>query len=46
VLAALNALWGLNLPAATLAALGLELGADVPVFLGGRAAWAEGIGEI
>jgi len=46
VLAALNALWGLNLPATTLAALGLELGADVPVFLGGRAAWAEGIGEV
>ena len=46
VLAALNALWGLNLPAATLMSLGLELGADVPVFLGGRAAWAEGIGEL
>jgi 4-diphosphocytidyl-2-C-methyl-D-erythritol kinase len=46
VLAALNVLWGLHLPAATVAALGLALGADVPVFLGGRAAWAEGIGEI
>ncbi len=29
----------------TLAALGLELGADVPVFVRGRAAWAEGVGE-
>jgi 4-diphosphocytidyl-2-C-methyl-D-erythritol kinase len=28
-----------------LAALGLELGADVPVFVRGRAAWAEGVGE-
>jgi 4-diphosphocytidyl-2-C-methyl-D-erythritol kinase len=46
VLAALNVLWGLHLPAATVAALGLALGADVPVFLGGRAAWAEGIGEL
>jgi len=46
VLAALNVLWGLDLPAASLAALGVALGADVPVFLGGHAAWAEGIGEI
>ena len=28
-----------------LAALGLKLGADVPVFVHGRAAWAEGVGE-
>ena len=45
VLVALNQLWGIQLPAETLAKLGLELGADVPVFLGGRSAWAEGIGE-
>jgi 4-diphosphocytidyl-2-C-methyl-D-erythritol kinase len=44
-LVALNRLWGLDLPAAELAALGLKLGADVPVFVLGRAAWAEGVGE-
>jgi len=42
---ALNRLWGLGLPADELAALGLELGADVPVFVRGQAAWAEGVGE-
>ncbi len=45
VLVALNHLWGCRLSVATLAALGLKLGADVPVFVHGRAAWAEGIGE-
>ena len=44
-LVALNRLWGLNLPLQTLADIGLELGADVPVFVRGRAAWAEGVGE-
>jgi 4-diphosphocytidyl-2-C-methyl-D-erythritol kinase len=44
-LAVLNDLWGLQLPAAELAQLGLRLGADVPVFLFGRAAWGEGVGE-
>ncbi len=44
-LVALNHLWDLNLPADRLAALGLELGADVPVFVRGEAAWAEGVGE-
>jgi 4-diphosphocytidyl-2-C-methyl-D-erythritol kinase len=44
-LTALNRLWGVNLPTQTLAELGLELGADVPVFVHGRAAWAEGVGE-
>jgi 4-diphosphocytidyl-2-C-methyl-D-erythritol kinase len=44
-LLALNRLWQLQLPLATLAALGLQLGADVPVFVHGRSAWAEGIGE-
>ncbi|PPU42361.1 4-(cytidine 5'-diphospho)-2-C-methyl-D-erythritol kinase [Xanthomonas arboricola] len=45
VLVALNALWGLGLPIETLAGLGLRLGADVPVFVRGHNAWAEGIGE-
>ncbi|MFW3173368.1 4-(cytidine 5'-diphospho)-2-C-methyl-D-erythritol kinase [Xanthomonas phaseoli] len=45
VLVALNALWGLGLAADALAALGLQLGADVPVFVRGRNAWAEGVGE-
>jgi len=44
-LVALNRLWGLGLDEQRLAALGLELGADVPVFVAGRAAWAEGVGE-
>jgi 4-diphosphocytidyl-2-C-methyl-D-erythritol kinase len=44
-LVALNQLWGLNWPVEKLAALGLTLGADVPVFVHGRAAWAEGVGE-
>ena len=42
---ALNELWGLNLDRAELASLGLQLGADVPVFVAGRSAWAEGVGE-
>ena len=41
----LNRLWGCDLPPATLAGLGIELGADVPVFLAGSSAWAEGRGE-
>ena len=45
-LVALNALWRLGLSADTLATLGLALGADVPVFVRGRAAWAEGVGEV
>jgi 4-diphosphocytidyl-2-C-methyl-D-erythritol kinase len=44
-LAALNRLWGLDLPQAELAELGLALGADVPFFLFGRNAFGEGIGE-
>ncbi|MBN9411398.1 MAG: 4-(cytidine 5'-diphospho)-2-C-methyl-D-erythritol kinase [Burkholderiales bacterium] len=44
-LLALNRLWGLGLPASTLADIGLSLGADVPFFLSGGAAWVEGIGE-
>ncbi len=42
----LNELWGANLERARLMELGLQLGADVPVFLAGHAAWAEGVGEI
>ena len=45
VLVALNLLWGGGLNSDALAALGLELGADVPVFVRGHNAWAEGIGE-
>ena len=44
-LLALNRLWELNLASETLTRLGLQLGADVPVFLNGQAAWAEGVGE-
>jgi 4-diphosphocytidyl-2-C-methyl-D-erythritol kinase len=44
-LVALNYLWGLGLPAERLMQLGLSLGADVPVFVFGQAAWAEGVGE-
>ena len=44
-LVALNHLWKLHLPVDDLAALGLKLGADVPVFVRGRVAWAEGVGE-
>ena len=45
VLVGLNRLWGLGLDVGTLAALGLELGADVPVFVHGHAALARGVGE-
>lgn len=45
VLCALDRLWGLDLGEDRLAALGLQLGADVPVFVRGRSAWAEGVGE-
>jgi 4-diphosphocytidyl-2-C-methyl-D-erythritol kinase len=44
-LLALNRLWGLRLPLAQLADIGLALGADVPFFLCGHHAWVEGIGE-
>lgn len=45
VLLGLNALWGCGFDRPALARLGLALGADVPVFVHGRSAWAEGIGE-
>jgi 4-diphosphocytidyl-2-C-methyl-D-erythritol kinase len=44
-LLALNALWGLGFDRATLAAVGVKLGADVPVFVHGLAAVGEGVGE-
>lgn len=45
VLLALNHLWQLGLPRSRLQALGLSLGADVPVFVFGDNAFAEGVGE-
>ncbi|MFP5441023.1 MAG: 4-(cytidine 5'-diphospho)-2-C-methyl-D-erythritol kinase [Gammaproteobacteria bacterium] len=44
-LLALNHLWRLGLDLDTLAAIGLGLGADVPVFVRGHTAFAEGVGE-
>ena len=44
-LLALNHLWGLHRDDDTLASLGRDLGADVPVFVRGHSAWAEGVGE-
>lgn len=44
-LVALNQLWQLGLDKDRLAVLGLSLGADVPVFVHGYSAWAEGVGE-
>jgi 4-diphosphocytidyl-2-C-methyl-D-erythritol kinase len=45
VLLALNELWRAGMSTDALAGLGLALGADVPVFVRGHSAWAEGIGE-
>lgn len=45
VLIGLNRIWELNFSQDRLAELGLELGADVPVFVAGCSAWAEGVGE-
>jgi 4-diphosphocytidyl-2-C-methyl-D-erythritol kinase len=44
-LVALNYLWDLKLSITQLAKIGLALGADVPVFILGTAAWAEGVGD-
>ncbi len=44
-LVGLNLLWGLGLGRGELARLGARLGADVPIFVHGRAAWAEGVGD-
>lgn len=46
VLCVLDHLWGTRLGAARLARIGLALGADVPVFVHGHSAWAEGVGEV
>ena len=46
VLVALNFLWKLGLSEDQLAEIGLQLGADVPVFVRGNNAWAEGVGEL
>jgi 4-diphosphocytidyl-2-C-methyl-D-erythritol kinase len=45
VLVALNRLWDSTLNVDALAELGLQLGADVPFFVRGQAAWVEGVGE-
>ncbi|MEQ1529579.1 MAG: 4-(cytidine 5'-diphospho)-2-C-methyl-D-erythritol kinase [Methylococcales bacterium] len=44
-LVVLNELWGLGLSKEKLMALGLRLGADVPIFVYGHSSWAEGVGE-
>lgn len=46
VLLVLNRLWGLDLPREELQRLALALGADVPVFVFGRSAFGEGVGEV
>ncbi|MCP5278184.1 MAG: 4-(cytidine 5'-diphospho)-2-C-methyl-D-erythritol kinase [Thiobacillus sp.] len=46
VLLVLNRLWGLGLSRTALQHLGLGLGADVPVFIFGQSAFAEGVGEV
>lgn len=45
VLIALNALWECGLSIDELAGIGATLGADVPVFVRGNSAWAEGVGD-
>jgi 4-diphosphocytidyl-2-C-methyl-D-erythritol kinase len=45
VLVGLNELWGTALKIRELSAIGADLGADVPVFVEGENAWAEGIGD-
>jgi 4-diphosphocytidyl-2-C-methyl-D-erythritol kinase len=44
-LVALNRMWGTGLSADRIAEIGVKLGADVPIFVTGRSAWAEGVGE-
>lgn len=45
VLVVLNKLWNLELSVTELMSLGLQLGADVPVFVYGYTSWGEGVGE-
>jgi 4-diphosphocytidyl-2-C-methyl-D-erythritol kinase len=44
-LLALNKIWDIHFDLNRLADIGLTLGADVPVFVKGKSAWAEGVGE-
>ena len=46
MLLALNQLWNLSLSREELMQIGLKLGADVPIFIFGQNAWAEGVGEL
>lgn len=46
VLAVLNRIWELGYSHDQLMTIGLSLGADVPVFVFGQSAWAEGVGEV
>lgn len=45
VLVALNQMWRAGFDSRQIAQIGAKLGADVPIFVAGRSAWAEGIGE-
>lgn len=44
-LAGLNQLWSLQLSTDELKTIGISIGADVPIFIHGHSAWAEGVGE-
>jgi 4-diphosphocytidyl-2-C-methyl-D-erythritol kinase len=44
-LLALNQLWGIHMSTRELSKMATQLGADVPVFVEGHSAWAEGVGE-
>jgi 4-diphosphocytidyl-2-C-methyl-D-erythritol kinase len=44
-LLALNQMWQTGLSSDQIADIGVKLGADVPIFVAGRSAWAEGVGE-
>ena len=44
-LVALNQIWQIGFTSEQIAAIGVKLGADVPVFVHGRTAWGEGVGE-
>lgn len=44
-LVALNQMWSIGHTSAQIAAIGVKLGADVPIFVHGHSAWAEGVGE-
>ncbi|MEO1943824.1 MAG: 4-(cytidine 5'-diphospho)-2-C-methyl-D-erythritol kinase [Candidatus Thioglobus sp.] len=45
-LVALNELWNTKLSESNLIKIGQKLGADVPIFIKGKSAWAEGVGDI